>query len=274
MFKNILIFTFFFFSILGNSHAINPTPAQIDQAIEDLGEWHFRTTNHQKFMSATPLGRLRSVAEFLSHDEADFGWDFGYSIMNVPMGEELKTNYEILGFDRTSIPDEVNLTRFHFSQAFAQSFDVGLSALVVPDINYYGAGANLSLNLINLTYLYTSVSVKYSQSRTDAFTSNSLGVGVSQSINLNWLDLYAGANFLTGSTSYKSTGASNELPIDDVKISGLETYFGGVLALTGNLRGTVQYNNTNYEQTFSMKISFKIASFMPLIPLWMTEDHY
>ena len=108
-----------------------------------------------------------------------------------------------------------------------------------------------------------------------AFSSSSLGFGISQSVNLNWIDLFAGVNYIKGSTTFTPTGAANELPINDVNASGVETYIGGVLVLTGNLRGTFQINNTNAEQTFGMKISFKISSFMPLVPLWMTtEDHF
>lgn len=166
--------------------------------------------------------RLRSVAEFLPHDEADFGWDFGYSITNIPLGDKIKNDYTILGFDSNSIPDEINLTRFHFSQAFAQTLDFGISALVVPDIDYYGAGANLCINLLNFNYFYTTMTLKYSQARTDrVFTSSSFGIGLSQSINLNWFDFYLGANYIKGSTSFKSTGAANELPIEDVDVSGL-----------------------------------------------------
>jgi len=254
----------------------NPEPAQYTAAAKVLARWFLTGTAHHDMLSATPLGRLRSSYQEGQPFPLRMGSDWGFSYSQLPLTDEIRYSYRVMGTDAKTLPEYLNFYRFHLAQALSRNMDIAASALVVPDIELYGFGASLKYNFWRLGPLFTSARINYSNSRkSEFFESSSFGADISQSLNLNFLDIYAGLRYYNGEVKFTPSNISLPIaPIEYGNANALQSFAGLVIATGKHARLTAQANFNSNENFYLLKFSMKLPTIVPMLPQWAKEPHY
>ncbi|MBL6990524.1 MAG: hypothetical protein ISR65_12130 [Bacteriovoracaceae bacterium] len=230
------------------------------QASDNIAQWFVHTSSHQHMLSATPLGLSENPDG--QNKPFDFLWglDFGISYMRVPMGQEILDDYGTFGVSENDLPKNLNNFRAHLAKAISNSFDLSGSFLMSEDALLTGWGVGINYNLFNTLVFFTSINFGYSHHvNSDFFDTTNYTIGLAQSINLSWIDLYVGIDYIWGDFEFMENNDSS-IPSDTKKINTssidkMRKYVGATVTVGDTLRATAQINTTNYETALVLKLS-------------------
>ncbi|MBL6988998.1 MAG: hypothetical protein ISR65_04445 [Bacteriovoracaceae bacterium] len=184
--------------------------------------------------------------------------------MHAMMGQDIIDDYGVFGVSEDELPQSLNIYRAHLSKVITTSLDINGSFLMSEAALLLGWGAGINYNFFKALVFYTSMNFRYSQNQvSDFFETTNYTLGLAQTVNLRWIDLYVGIDYIWGDFEFFS-GNDASVPVDVKQISTdsldkMRKYAGIVVALGKKLRATAQVNTTNYEAALVLKVSLKWA---------------
>ncbi len=242
------------------------TPAAYQDKATIVGAWLLRSTAHQPFLSATPLGMRQDSASHSSSEsfkEFRYGSDLSLSSEQSLSSQEVREAYNFFELG-TPAPDELNMFRLHYGKTLGNRMDLGASYIFVPSIVIKGWGAHLSLNVIRYKNIFTTLRLLYSNVRKNSyFKTHSFALDLSQSVNFKFIDIYGGVKYFTGSILFISNSRGGAIPSIDYSSSSnnFEKYLGvSKFIYKDKVRANMQLNISQKEYALMAKISFKLPS--------------
>jgi len=281
----ILLFcTIFSISILHSGKLFSAktvrTPEQYAASAESIGNWLMKGMSHKPVISAMPMGRMPHG--YIEKDDnyeyqldEDLGFEVGYSIMNYPIRDEIKQDFETFYKPVEEMPDKFRISRFHLIKAFTHKLDMGMSILSAYGTGLWGAGADLKYLLGGSSIFYTSALIDYSYiTKSNYLKSTVYGFTLLQSIEIFYIDIYYGFKIMKGSVKFTpDTGEKGfkESYMSDVK-EHAQFITGVRIPFYENYRLTFEFQKFGDESLYLWKFSFKAPSIVTFMP-WLKNRY-
>ena len=241
-------------------------------ASETIGKWLSKVTEHNDFLSASPLSRNDVGVPYLIGEWSTLfsrisrmhtASDYGFSIMHAPLDSKVTAAYGTIGTNTSLLPSYLSVNRFHAAYSIGETFDFSFSYLTTNDQSLTGYGAAFKMVLIQTGPFYISYRFQYSSSNKDGFFSQqTINNDFLCSVYLTYIDIYGGVRLASGKISFVASDPALTLP--DIKyIADLEYFYGANIAIFTRYRLGVQANKVGDNYSIAGKLSFFFNSLLP-----------
>jgi len=254
------------------------TYQQAQDASITIGRWLSRSTGHNDFLSATPIGPKRAGVKFfiVGAPAKQTASDYGFSQQQNQINENVKSAYSMLGISPDNHGKYLTINRYHLGFNFANVHDFSVSFIhSSEDISGWGFAYKKVINQSGP--FYTSYRLQYGKSKLyNYFDSLTYSHDLSISLYLRLIDFYAGVRHSMGEISFQSDIPSLQLPEakfgnDQIK---LESFYGIVIATSVNSRLAIQANKWDQDYSIAAKFSLRFDSLFPTANNWLKDPRY
>lgn len=256
--------------------AATRTEDQSINASTKIGRWLSRSTSHYDFVSATPVGPLRSGRKFFVRSKPlQMASDYGVSYSEVPITSDIKQAYQAFGIPTTNLGGTWRLSRLHAIWSFANTHDFSYSWLYSDQLTAWGLAYKYVFD--QLGPYYFSYRFGFSNAQKHNFYS---GQEISNEVSASWYlivaDFYVGARHTFGQGQFSSDVAALSLPRFTYisPFHEIQYYIGATLAPSTHTRINLQIGYSNQETYITGKFSFRFDELYPTMENWFRDPRY